>query len=111
VTVLCGRAVYPGRTVQYNPTAPDIYDSCTVYSCKQSSIAEEQRKNNCRNRNLRIYISMYDGIARNCRMVSYVVIDRFEVRGREARPTAAAVAAWLVAGTGERGKNPLIPSV
>ena len=30
---------------------------------------------------------------------------------REARPTAAAVAAWLVAGTGERGKNPLIPGV
>jgi hypothetical protein len=29
----------------------------------------------------------------------------------EARPTAAAVAAWLVAGTGERGKTPPIPSV
>ena len=30
---------------------------------------------------------------------------------REARPTAAAVAAWLVAITGGRGKNPRIPGV
>ena len=30
---------------------------------------------------------------------------------REARPTAAAVTAWLVATTGGRGKNPPIPGV
>ena len=30
---------------------------------------------------------------------------------REARPTTAAVAAWLVATTGGRGKNPPIPGV
>ena len=30
---------------------------------------------------------------------------------REARPTAAAVVAWLVAITGGRGKNPPIPGV
>ena len=30
---------------------------------------------------------------------------------REARPTAVAVVAWLVAITGGRGKNPLTPGV
>ena len=34
-----------------------------------------------------------------------------KVRRREARPIAAATEAWLVAGTGERGKNPPNPGV
>ena len=32
-----------------------------------------------------------------------------KVHRREARPIAAAMEAWLVAGTGERGKNPPNP--